>query len=211
MSLEARKIRLVMELRQAGIRDTRVLSAIERIPREKFVPASFTDRAYENKALPLAQGQTISQPYVVALMSQALEVGPRMRVLEIGTGSGYQAAVLSKLCRRVYSIERIRSLLRDAERTFTELRIYNVTTRHGDGGLGWSELAPFERIIVTARAKEPPPELIEQLDIGGIMIIPVGATGPEQSLMKFRRTESGLTEELLCPVRFVPLIRDRNH
>ena len=120
------------------------------MPREKFVPSSFADRAYENAALPLPHGQTISQPYIVALMSQALELGPRMKVLELGTGSGYQAAVLSKLCRRVYTLERIRSLLREAERTFTELRIYNITTLHGDGGRGWPELAPFERIIVTA-------------------------------------------------------------
>ncbi|MCP4328088.1 MAG: protein-L-isoaspartate(D-aspartate) O-methyltransferase [Alphaproteobacteria bacterium] len=208
MSLDARKIRLIMELRQSGIGDTRVLSAIERIPREKFVPASFADRAYENTALPLPHGQTISQPYIVALMSQALELGPRMKVLELGTGSGYQAAVLSKLCRRVYSVERIRSLLREAERTFTELRIYNITTLHGDGARGWPDLAPFERMIVTAAASEPPAELIDQLGVGGIMIIPLGRKGADQELIRIRRTKAGFDESTLCPVRFVPLIRD---
>jgi protein-L-isoaspartate(D-aspartate) O-methyltransferase len=211
VSLEARKIRLIMELRQAGIRDTRVLSAIERVPREKFVPSAFADRAYENTALPLAQGQTISQPYIVALMSQALALEPRMRVLELGTGSGYQAAVLSKLCRRVYSIERIRSMLRDAERTLTELRIYNVTTRHGDGSRGWPELAPFERIIVTAAARQPPAELIDQLGVGGVLVIPLGRNSGEQTLMRISRNETGFDEEMLCPVRFVPLIRDGDH
>jgi protein-L-isoaspartate(D-aspartate) O-methyltransferase len=211
VSLEARKIRLIMELRQAGIRDTRVLSAIERVPREKFVPSAFADRAYENTALPLAQGQTISQPYIVALMSQALALEPRMRVLELGTGSGYQAAVLSKLCRRVYSIERIRSMLRDAERTLTELRIYNVTTRHGDGSRGWPELAPFERIIVTAAARQPPAELIDQLGVGGVLVIPLGRNSGEQTLMRISRNETGFDEEMLCPVRFVPLIRDGVH
>ncbi len=208
MSLEARKIRLIMELRHAGILDTRVLSALERVPREKFVPPSFADRAYENSALPLPHGQTISQPYIVALMSQALDLGPRMKVLELGTGSGYQAAVLSKLCRRVYTLERIRSLLREAERTFTELRIYNITTLHGDGGRGWPELAPFERIIVTAAAAEPPTELLDQLAIDGIMVVPLGRSGDDQELMQVRRTATGFEEKILCQVRFVPLIRD---
>ena len=208
MSLEARKIRLIMELRQAGIGDTRVLSALERVPREKFVPPSFADRAYENAALPLPHGQTISQPYVVALMSQALEVGPRMKVLELGTGSGYQAAVLSKLCRRVYTVERIRSLLREAERTFTELRIYNITTLHADGGRGWPELAPFERIMVTAAADEPPTELLDQLAEGGIMVVPMGRTGDDQELLQIRRSAAGFEEKTLSRVRFGPLIRD---
>jgi protein-L-isoaspartate(D-aspartate) O-methyltransferase len=196
MSLEARKIRLIMELRQAGIGDTRVLSALERVPREKFVPPSFADRAYENAALPLPHGQTISQPYVVALMSQALEIGPRMKVLELGTGSGYQAAVLSKLCRRVYTVERIRSLLREAERT------------HADGGRGWPDLAPFERIIVTAAAEEPPTELFDQLAVDGIIVVPMGRTGDDQDLMRVRRTKTGFEEKTLSRVRFVPLIRD---
>lgn len=208
MSLEARKIRLIMELRSAGIADTRVLAAIERIPREKFVPPSFTDRAYENTALPIGQGQTISQPYIVALMSQALELGPRMKILELGTGSGYQAAVLSKLCRRVYTVERVRSLLRQAERLLNELRIYNVTTLYGDGGRGWPELAPFERIIVTAAAETAPLELLDQLAVGGIMVVPLGRHGGDQILTRIRRTESGDEYSELAPVRFVPLIRD---
>ena len=147
MTLEARKIRLVMELRQQGVTDQAVLSAVERIPREVFIPDSFRDQAYENTALPIGQGQTISQPAVVGYMTQALEIGSRMKVLEIGTGCGYQAAVLSKLCRRVYSIERYRELLRDADKRFTALRIGNVTTQWGDGMKGWPEQAPFDRII----------------------------------------------------------------
>lgn len=208
MTLEARKIRLIMELRQAGITDTRVLSAIERIPRERFVPATFADRAYENAALPIGHGQTISQPYVVALMSQALEVGPRMRVLELGTGSGYQAAVLAKLCRRVYTMERIRPLLTDAERALNDLRLYNITTLWSDGGRGWPNLAPFERIIVTAAASEPPSELLDQLAVDGVMVLPMGRTGSPQSLLRIRRSADGFHEEDLGPVRFVPLIRD---
>ena len=146
-----------MELRRHGITDTTVLSALERIPREAFVPAAFQDQAYENIALPIHQGQTISQPLVVAFMTEALKVGPRMKVLEVGTGSGYQAAVLSQLCRRVYTIERYRSLLRDAERQFQDLRLPNITTKFADGYLGWPEQAPFDRILVTAAAPEMPP------------------------------------------------------
>src|SRR5439155_827772 len=156
MSLAARKIRLIMTLRRSGITDTAVLAAIERIPREAFVPPSFLDQAYENRALPIGLGQTLSQPQVVALMTQALAVRPRHKVLEIGTGSGYQAAVLSRLARRVYSIERHRPLLREAERRFTELRLHNITTIAGDGNLGWREQAPFDRIILPAAATASP-------------------------------------------------------
>ena len=156
MSYEASKIRLIMELRRQGITDKRVLAGLERIPRERFAPESFRAEAYDNIALPISQGQTISQPYIVAFMTQALEVGERMRVLEVGTGSGYQAAILSGLCRRVFTIERYRSLLRDAESRFAELGLSNVTTRLGDGAKGWPESAPFERIIVTAAAPALP-------------------------------------------------------
>ena len=139
MSIEARKIRLIMELRRQGLADTAVLSAIERIPREAFVPPTFRDQSYEDRALPIGHGQTVSQPSVVAVMTQALEVDKRMKVLEIGTGSGYQAAVLSRLCRRLYSVERIAPLLQEAEERFKALRLHNITTRHGDGWKGWPE------------------------------------------------------------------------
>ena len=152
MTVAARKIRLIMRLRRAGISDINVLSAIERIPREAFVPDSFQDQAYEDRTLPIGHGQTLSQPRVVALMTQALEIDRRIKVLEIGTGSGYQAAVLSRLCRRLYTIERHRELQRAAERRFQELRLHNITARLGDGAKGWPEQAPFARIMVTAAA-----------------------------------------------------------
>ena len=195
-----------MELRQSGITDTDVLSALERIPREQFVLSNFSDQAYENTALPIEQGQTISQPYVVAFMTLALELGPRMRVLEIGTGSGYQAAVLSKLCRRVYTIERYRSLLRQAEMRFRGLELHNIVTKLGDGYLGWPEQAPFERIIVTAAAAAVPEALKEQLAVGGIMVIPIGDSGTNQVVVRIRHSEEGFTSEELLPVRFVPLV-----
>jgi len=204
--MEARKIRLIMELRQEGITNKRVLSAIERVPREVFVPPSFHDQAYENTALPIGHGQTISQPSVVAYMTQELDVGERMKVLEIGTGCGYQAAVLSKLCRRVYTIERYRELMREAEKRFAELRLHNITTLWGDGARGWPEQAPFDRIIVTAAATALPEALIEQLSVGGIMIAPVGRNTYDQNLVRCRRTDSGFDSETLWPVRFVPLL-----
>ena len=157
-----------MELRRQGITDTSVLGAIERVPREEFVPTAFRDRAYENVALPIGHGQTISQPAVVGYMTQELELGERMKVLEIGTGSGYQAAILSRLCRRLYTIERSSKLLNDAERIFRDLRLNNITTRHGDGGDGWLGQAPFERIIVTAAAPDVPPLLlVEKVSVSG--------------------------------------------
>ena len=198
-------IRLIMALRRQGITDARVLSAIERVPRELFVPVAFADQAYEDMALPIECGQTISQPFVVAFMTQALDVGERMRVLEIGTGSGYQAAVLARLCRRVYTIERYRTLMREAEERFRELALTNITTRVGDGARGWPEQAPFDRIILTAAAETLPQALIEQLKPEGVMVLPLG--GPqEQSLMRVRLTAEGIREEQLLPVRFVPLI-----
>mgnify|MGYP001552166992 FL=1 len=206
MTEAARKIRLVMELRRLGITDTRVLSAIERIPRDAFVPVTFKDQAYENIALPIEQGQTISQPYVVAFMTEALKVEPRMKVLEIGTGSGYQAAVLSKLCRRDYTIERYRSLLKEAEARFAANKLTNITCRVADGNKGWPEQAPFDRIIVTAAAPELPKTLMEQLSVGGILVVPVGGDANEQEVVRIRRTEAGFEQESLLPVRFVPLV-----
>ena len=167
MSLLARKIRLIMKLRRCGITDTAVLSAIERVPREVFIPPMFHDQAYEDTALPIGCHQTISQPLVVASMTQELKVNDRHKVLEIGTGSGYQAAILAKLCRRVYSIERHKPLLMMAEQRFNELRVRNLTCKAADGMKGWIEQAPFDRIIVTAAASlEPPQALLDQLSIG---------------------------------------------
>jgi len=204
--LATKKVRLIMELRALGITDARVLGAIERVPREAFLPEMFRDRAYENVALPVGHGQTISQPLVVAHMTEALEVGPRHKVLEIGTGSGYQAAVLAKLCRRVFTIERYRDLLKQAEERFAALRIHNITTRHGDGAKGWPEQSPFDRIIVTAAAEEVPPVLKQSLVDGGVMVIPVGEDRRDQQLLRIRRNGDEFTSEDLGGVRFVPLL-----
>lgn len=202
------KIRLIMELRSQGIADSDVLSAIERVPREMFVPEGFRSRANDNDALPIGHGQTISQPAVVAYMTRELEVGKQMKVLEIGTGSGYQAAVMSRLCRRVYTIERYRALLRQAEKRFDTLRFSNITTRWDDGSKGWPEVAPFERIIVTAAAVDVPPMLLNQLAPDGIMILPVGGDHEDQQLLKCRKRGEEVDYETLWPVRFVPLLAD---
>ncbi len=205
MSYEAQKIRLIMDLRRQGISDNDVLSAVERVPREMFVPEAMRAEAYENIPLPISQGQTISQPFIVAYMTQALCLGERYRILEIGTGSGYQAAVLAQLSRRVCTVERYRTLLRQAEACFEALKLHNITTRLGDGGKGWPELAPFARIIVTAAAPAMPQSLAEQLDDGGIMVVPVGTSG-EQVLYRITRQGQELKEERLLDVRFVPLV-----
>ncbi len=205
MSYEAQKIRLIMDLRRQGISDNDVLSAVERVPREMFVPEAMRAEAYENIPLPISQGQTISQPFIVAYMTQALCLGERSRILEIGTGSGYQSAVLAQLSRRVCTVERYRTLLRQAEACFEALKLHNITTRLGDGGKGWPELAPFARIIVTAAAPAMPQSLAEQLDDGGIMVVPVG-TSDEQVLYRITRQGQELKEERLLDVRFVPLV-----
>jgi protein-L-isoaspartate(D-aspartate) O-methyltransferase len=203
-----RKVRLLMELRRAGIGDARVLGAIEKTPRELFVPEQFQDQAYENVALPISNGQTISQPYVVALMTEKLELTGREKVLEIGTGSGYQAAVLARLARRVFTVERYRTLAREAEQRFAALGLNNIVTLFADGSNGWPEQAPFDRIIVTAAARMIPPILVDQLARGGIMVLPVGAEHRDQRLMRVRCGESGCDSEELCLVRFVPLVGD---
>ena len=199
-------LRLIMELRRGGIADVRVLGAIERVPREAFVPATFTDQAYENVALPIGCGQTVSQPLVVARMTEALGIGARHKVLEIGTGSGYQTAILAKLCRRIFSIERYRPLLREAERRLAELRLHNVTCRFGDGTKGWPEQAPFDRIIVTAAAPELPAILRDSLAEGGILVAPVGEERRDQQLVRVSRRDGTFLTEDLGPVRFVPLV-----
>jgi protein-L-isoaspartate(D-aspartate) O-methyltransferase len=202
------KISLIMELRRRGIKSKAVLSAIERVARDSFVPTTFSKQAYEDHALPIECGQTISQPFVVAYMTEKLEVGDRMKVLEVGTGSGYQAAILSRLCRRVYTIERYRTLMRDAVNRFETLNLHNITTKVGDGASGWPEQAPFDRIMVTAAAPELPHTLVDQLKVGGIMVLPVDIPGKprEQKLVRVTRTETGIEREDLMDVRFVPLV-----
>lgn len=195
-----------MQLRRGGIGDTKTLAAIEKIPRDVFTPASFRDQAYENIALPIGQGQTLSQPQVVAMMTEALRLNGRHRVLEIGTGSGYQAAVLSRIARRVYTIERYKQLLEAAEARFRDLRLHNITTRHGDGAQGWPEAAPFDRIIVTCAAAEIPGKLYEQLAEGGIMVLPLGVSGGTQELVRVTKKDGEMQTENLGGVRFVPLV-----
>ena len=199
------KVRLTMTLRGLGVVESDVLSAIEQVPREFFVPAALRDHAYENASLPIAMEQTISQPYIVARMTAALQLTGRERVLEIGTGSGYQAAILSLLCRRVYSIERLRPLLVEAETQFRKLRITNITTKVGDGARGWPEGAPFDRIILTCAPATIPEALLNQLKTGGIMVAPEGRDRA-QALVTVRRTETGFEKEELLPVKFVPLV-----
>ena len=211
MNDAARAIRLLMLLRRNGVTDTNVLSVIERVPREYFVHQQFDDKAYEDTALPIGHGQTISQPLVVGMMTQELELTPRHTVLEIGTGSGYQATILSQLCRRVYSIERLKPLLEIAQARFDEMKIRNITALHGDGYKGWPSAAPFDRIIVTAGAsKEPPPALIEQLAVGGIMVLPVRLNALKEQLVKIQKTESGITQQPIMDVRFVPLVSEHD-
>lgn len=202
------KALLILELRQGGVTDRKVIDAMERLPREMFVPDALKEQAYENIALPIGHHQTVSQPLTVGLMTQALELTDRHKVLEIGTGSGYQTAVLAPLCRRVYTIERYRELSKGAEQRFQHLRLMNVTTKVGDGSLGWKEQAPFERIIVTAAAHDIPPILVDQLAVGGIMIVPVndGRDDHDQRLLRVTKTDDGIETEEMGITRFVPLV-----
>ena len=200
------KVRLILALRRAGVTDMRVVAAIETLPREAFVPPHFRHAAYDDVALPIGHGQTLSRPAVVALMTEALAVGPRCKVLEIGTGSGYQTAVLAMLSRRVYTVERHRPLLALAERRFAELRLFNITTQAGDGTLGWKAQAPFQRIIVTAAAADVPPVLADQLAEGGHMIVPIGGDPASQTLVRVARDADGFTTTDMRRVPFVPLI-----
>ena len=203
---DARKIRLIMSLRGRGITDPAVLGALERVPRDQFVDPAFLDQAWEDNALPIASGQTISQPFVVAFMTQALQLTDRTKVLEIGTGSGYQAAVLARIARRVYTVERHAELLDRAQAIFDRLKLHNIHTRHGDGWKGWPEQAPFEAIIVTAAAPEVPQDLLEQLSDGGRMVAPIGSAGDIQRLVRFVREGESFHEEPLLDVQFVPLV-----
>ena len=205
--IEAEKVaKLILELRRAGVADTRVLGAIERVPRELFVPPAFRERAYENVALPIGHHQTISQPYIVALMTEALDVTERHIVLEIGTGSGYQAAVLGRLARRVFTVERHRAMVTAAEERFRQLRLNNITCRFGDGTKGWPEQSRFDRIIVTAAASSIPDALLASLAEDGVLVAPVGEEKRGQTLLRVRRTAAGFAAEELGAVRFVPLV-----
>ncbi|MGB1390087.1 MAG: protein-L-isoaspartate(D-aspartate) O-methyltransferase [Paracoccaceae bacterium] len=200
------KMQFLFALRSRGVTDSRVLTAMEEIDRGLFIRGLFSERAYEDMPLPIACGQTISQPSVVGLMTQALDPDPRDKVLEIGTGSGYQAAVLSKLVRRVYTVDRHRRLVREARAVFEALDLGNITTMTADGSHGLPDQAPFDRIIVTAAAEDPPGPLLAQLKIGGIMVVPVGQSDAVQTLIRVRRTDTGYDYEELRPVRFVPLL-----
>jgi protein-L-isoaspartate(D-aspartate) O-methyltransferase len=207
MNTDVRMIQLLMELRRQGITDTEVLSAMEITPRELFVPEVFQDRAFDNTALPIDAGQTISQPYVVAFMTEALELKPPHRVLEVGTGSGYQTAILARLVRRVYTIERHAILAEQAQARFKQLKLFNIDVRVSDGTRGWPGQAPFDRIIVTAAAREnPPQELLNQLNIKGLIVIPIDRGGQGQVLVRVRRTAQGFQSTDLLPVKFVPLL-----
>jgi protein-L-isoaspartate(D-aspartate) O-methyltransferase len=201
-----RQMRFLFALRTRGVTDARVLTAMERVDRGAFVRGLFAERAYEDMPLPISCGQTISQPSVVGLMTQALNVQPRDTVLEIGTGSGYQAAILSHLARRVYTVDRHRRLVREAQDVFRDLGLVNITAFTADGSHGLPDQAPFDRIIVTAAAEDPPSPLLAQLKLGGIMVLPVGQSDTVQSLIKVTRLESGYDYEELRPVRFVPLV-----
>ena len=208
---ESGTIRLLMEQRGQGVSDMSVLKALEATPREAFVPDELAAQAWDNPALPIGCGQTISQPIVVGLMTQKLEIDKRMRVLEIGTGSGYQAAILAGLSRRVYTIERHEELLRKAQVCFDKQRLHNITTMLGDGSKGWPRQAPFDRIMVTAAAPSMPEGLIEQLAPGGIMIVPVGEGTWDQKLYRVQRLDEGYESEAFLDVRFVPLVSDGTH
>ena len=198
--------RLILSLRQQGVTEPKVLAAMESVDRAVFVHEKFLDQAWEDQALPIDCAQTISQPYIVGLMTQALDVQPRHRVLEIGTGSGYQCAVLSRLARFVYSVERYKSLLTEAEHKLKLLGVDNVFTRHGDGGQGWPEQAPFDRIMVTAASPGEPTELLKQLKPNGVLVAPVGKTSVQMLHRYTGQPDGSFRRESLCEVRFVPLV-----
>lgn len=196
---------LLSQLRQQGIQDEHLLKAIADVPRERFIDEAFEHKAWDNMALPIGSGQTISQPYMVARMTALLGLTKRARVLEIGTGSGYQTAILAHLVEHVYSVERIKGLQWQAKLRLKQLDLHNVSTRHGDGWQGWPSRGPFDAIIVTAAPPEIPIALIAQLAEGGIMVLPVGEE--QQVLKRLRRRGNEITEETIEPVRFVPLVQ----
>ncbi len=200
------KMQFLYALRSKGVTDARVLTAMEKVDRAAFVKGLFADRAYEDMPLPISCGQTISQPSVVGIMTQALNVQPRHKVLEVGTGSGYQAAILSELARRVYTVDRHKRLVNEAQAIFDAQDITNITAFTADGSHGLAEQAPFDRILLTAAAEDPPSPLLAQLRVGGIMVLPVGQSDAVQSLIRVTRTETGFDYDELRQVRFVPLL-----
>ena len=204
--LDVRKIRLILELREFGIEDSRVLSAIEKIPREIFVPKNFRNQAYENIALPIGENQTISQPFIVAKMTQLLELDKNHKVLEIGTGSGYQSTILALLSRRVYTIERIKVLLSKAEKIFSELKITNIVTKYADGNLGWKEQIPFDRIIFTAASLNIDKNIQNHIVEGGIIVCPI-IKNKKQILVRYKKNISNIQEEYFEDVLFVPNLK----
>ena len=206
---DEKKMQFILSVRSKGVVDNNVLKAIESLNREHFLKGVFAQRAHEDTPLPIECGQTISKPSVVGIMTQALKVTTRDKILEIGTGSGYQTAILSKLARRVYSVERFKPLYDEAKHIFKKLNLNNITPIWGDGSQGIVEQQPFDRIIVTAAAEDPPPILLNQLKVGGIMIIPVGQSDEIQKLIKVERTKTNFKYEDLCDVRFVPLLEGR--
>ena len=205
--LDVRKIRLILELRESGINDSKVLSAIEKIPREKFIPDNFRNQAYENIALPISDNQTISQPFIVAKMTQLLEINSDHKVLEIGTGSGYQSAILSLLCRRVYTIERIKNLYINSEKIFSKLNITNIVSKHADGNLGWKEQIPFDRIIFTAATSKISNLIFSHITEGGIIVSPI-IKNNKQTLIKYKKNNNKINEEEFDTVLFVPNLKD---
>ncbi len=211
MADDIRKIELVMALRNQGIRDTRILAAIERTPRQRFVPGAFQPQAYDDSSLPIECGQTISQPFVVAYMTEKLNPSDRDKVLEIGTGSGYQTAVLAQLCRRVYTMERYRTLTKAAEHRLTYLRMMNVTYLVGDGYKGWPQQAPFDKIMITAAVPEIPQVLVDQLKDGGVMVLPLDAEREElepsyQRIVRVTKNGGEIEQEDFIDVRFVRML-----
>lgn len=200
------KMQFVYAIRSKGVTDSKVLTAMENVDRAEFVKGIFKDRAYEDMPLPISCGQTISQPSIVGIMTQALDLQPRDKVLEVGTGSGYQAAILARLVRRVYTVDRYKRLVDEAEALFSKLKITNITARTADGSHGQPEQSPFDKILVTAASEDPPSTLMSQLRVGGIMVLPVGQSDAVQSLIRVTRTEVGYDYDELRSVRFVPLL-----
>jgi protein-L-isoaspartate(D-aspartate) O-methyltransferase len=203
----ARRLAMVSVIRRYGVQDVLTLRAMENVPRHEFVPQAYRDRAYDDRPLPIEHGQTISQPYIVAYMTEMLEPYPGMKVLEVGTGSGYQAAVLAEIGCEVYTVEIFEGLAASAAERLRRLGFDNVATRHADGHYGWSEAAPFDAIIVTAAAGHIPPRLIQQLKPGGRMMIPVGSVYGVQNLIFVQKDAEGrVTTRNVLPVRFVPML-----
>lgn len=211
MTSKRTRERMVSRLKQQGISNTRVLAVMSEIPRHVFVDEALESRAYEDTALPIGHNQTISQPYIVARMTELLlEKGPLGKVLEIGTGCGYQTAILAKLVNQVYSVERIAPLMKKARDLLWELDIKTVGFKHSDGGWGWPEHAPYDGILAAAAPVEIPDALLQQLAVGGVMLIPVGSEG-KQELHRITRTETGFIDEIIEPVTFVPFLSGVSH